>query len=465
LSLLLKVLEGETDETVGQSRQLFHERALPNLSNNIKCGNSLIGPDYFSGRLIPDPDEMKRVNPFDWKREFPDAMGSGGFDCVIGNPPYVLGRETFDENIKKYLAYSFKGSKGKFDLYLYFTEKAINLIHELGKFGFIIPNTFLVNENAIYLREIIVCKTQIEIIKTFSDRVFSKAQVESVIIVLERNKNTPRNEISIENKNCYKISQSVFAETKDFRFNLLKDNISINLLKRIEEKSKRLGDISDICIGIQLGGSSKEAKKESFLANIKKDNVHKKVLDGKNINRYQKQWSGIYVRYGDWLHRKRDEKYFLTPKIIIRQIGATPIATFDDEYFYTLNTIYNLISTTNFNPKYFLAIINSSLGKWFWLKENSDFKTIFPKIKKTQIEAIPIRNLQLEKTVEKSCHDKIVKIVSAMLDLNNKLHLSETEQDKTVIKRQIDATDCEIDRLVYELYGLTEEEIKIIEEG
>ncbi len=88
LSLLLKVLEGETDQSLSLSLLSFSDRALPNLADNIKCGNSLIGSDYFTGKLIPDPDEMKRVNPFDWKQAFPDAMKAGGFDCVIGNPPY-----------------------------------------------------------------------------------------------------------------------------------------------------------------------------------------------------------------------------------------------------------------------------------------------------------------------------------------------------------------------------------------
>ncbi len=89
LSLLLKVLEGESDETLKRQLSFVHERALPDLGQNIKCGNSLIGPDYFAGQLMPDEDEMRRVNPFDWKTEFPEIMKAGGFDAVIGNPPYV----------------------------------------------------------------------------------------------------------------------------------------------------------------------------------------------------------------------------------------------------------------------------------------------------------------------------------------------------------------------------------------
>ena len=90
LSLLLKVLEGETDESLGRQTQmkLFDERALPNLDRNIKWGNSLVGSGYCTGSLISDPEEQKRVNPFDWKAAFPKIMKVGGFDCIIGNPPY-----------------------------------------------------------------------------------------------------------------------------------------------------------------------------------------------------------------------------------------------------------------------------------------------------------------------------------------------------------------------------------------
>ena len=90
LSLLLKVLEGEDEQSVGQMG-MFHERVLPNLANNIKCGNSLIGWDFYEGQQLGlmDEDERYRVNALDWKQEFPAIMQAGGFDVVIGNPPYI----------------------------------------------------------------------------------------------------------------------------------------------------------------------------------------------------------------------------------------------------------------------------------------------------------------------------------------------------------------------------------------
>ncbi len=90
LSLHLKVLEGENEETLSKQLKLFQERALPDLRQNIKCGNSLIGPDFYDGQsTLLDEEEMRRINTFDWEAEFSEIVSNGGFDAVIGNPPYI----------------------------------------------------------------------------------------------------------------------------------------------------------------------------------------------------------------------------------------------------------------------------------------------------------------------------------------------------------------------------------------
>jgi predicted type IV restriction endonuclease len=110
LSLLLKVLEGESNETINRQLKFFHERALPDLGNNIKCGNSLIGPDFYDNQQISllDEEERYRINAFDWEVEFQEIMKKGGFDAVIGNPPYVVvkgGRYTGFEESKEIIKY------------------------------------------------------------------------------------------------------------------------------------------------------------------------------------------------------------------------------------------------------------------------------------------------------------------------------------------------------------------------
>ncbi len=375
-----------------------------------------------------------------------------GFDVVMANPPYVLGRETFGDKMKKYLSENYGAYGGKYDLYIYFTEKGISLLKKNGLLAYILPNTLLANVNAQNVRRIVLENTSIKIIRTFDSKVFA-AQVESIVIIVKKDGNNESNQVLIKGEDDCHIPQSFFTENAEFRFNLNIDLPTANLIKKINNVSMSLGSISDICIGIQLGGGSASASKKNFISSIKKDETYKQVLDGKDINSYQTSWKGLYVRYGSWLHRKRNEKYFLNPKIIIRQIGSTPIATYDGEQFYTLNTVYNLIGLDDrYSLKYVLGIINSKLGKWFWIKNNSDFKTLFPKIKKSQIETVPIYDLDLANSDDRGKYDRIVAHVNQILSIKQaapNIGVSELEN--------------EIDQIVYLLYDLTCEEVAIVE--
>ncbi len=121
LNLLLKALEGETQASINQQMQLFHERVLPNLGNNIQCGNSLIGPDFFDSQLELFPEQIKKVNAFDWQQGFPKVFENGGFSAVIGNPPYV--RQELLGDQKAYFKTRYKVFHGMADLYVYFLRK------------------------------------------------------------------------------------------------------------------------------------------------------------------------------------------------------------------------------------------------------------------------------------------------------------------------------------------------------
>jgi len=135
LSLLLKALEGENDATLSQQMTLFHERALPNLSDNIQCGNSLIASDF---SMLPE--DLICVRAFDWPAQFPDAMKAGGFDAVIGNPPY--GR-LLDEADERYVTERCKAFSATPDVYVAFIEYAIHVIKPGGRVSFIVPSAWL----------------------------------------------------------------------------------------------------------------------------------------------------------------------------------------------------------------------------------------------------------------------------------------------------------------------------------
>jgi adenine-specific DNA-methyltransferase len=494
LSLLLKCMEGETSASISHQFQMFNERVLPTLDNNIKSGNSLVDTDFYDSQF--DFGEEKKIKPFNWQKAFPEVFSprlskkvqvfkpdmdvneiqtleepliayneetTGGFDVVIGNPPYVLGRETFDDSVKKYIANKYYSYGGKYDLYVFFCEKALKLLSEKGRFSFIIPNTILVNENATKIRELILKNYYLETIHVFKNKVFENAQVETVILIIENKKAKKDSNITIEQDKTVKIPTEKFLKGKNFKFNVSMDDNSDKLLEKISACSIPLGDLTDTCIGIQLGGSHGSDTKADFLSDRAADKTWKKVLDGKDINTYKLNWRNVFVRYGNWLHRKRDEKYFLNPKILIRQIGKTPVATFDENNFYALNTLYNVISVSDYSPKFLLAIINSKLGKWFWLKKNSDFKTLFPKIKKSEIEAIPICKIDFKNKSQNAFYNEVIKNVESILKLNGEISNSKLATKAEQLQGKIDYCESRINEIVYQLYGLTEEEIKIVE--
>ncbi|MFO7898904.1 MAG: N-6 DNA methylase, partial [Planctomycetota bacterium] len=200
LSLLLKVLEGETADTLGRQMRLFRERALPNLGDNIKCGNSLIGPDYFADRLdgTIDPDELRRVNPFDWEAEFPGILGKRvpekrrGFDAVIGNPPYVR-QEALGEN-KQYFANTYEVFDSSADLFVYFFEKGLRLLRPGGRFAMIVSSSLMFARYAAGLRQRLVNQYHVEKVLDFGGlRVFVQAQDVSVCIpVIKKGASTGR---------------------------------------------------------------------------------------------------------------------------------------------------------------------------------------------------------------------------------------------------------------------------------
>ena len=162
LSLSLKVLEGESQETIGAQLGLFKERALPDLGRNIQCGNSLIGPDYYEGRQLTmnfiDNEERHRVNAFNWQAAFPQVFFAGGFDAVIGNPPYIRILNLVDYypgEVRFIQSHYSTASFGKVDIYVAFVEKGIQLLNKNGCLGFILPNKFMQADYGIGLRTLL----------------------------------------------------------------------------------------------------------------------------------------------------------------------------------------------------------------------------------------------------------------------------------------------------------------------
>ena len=180
MSLYLKMLEDCPDL---QREIQLSDLILPDLKNNIRCGNSLIEPEYFLSKLIPNADEMKQIQPFDWKKHFPD-----GFDCVIGNPPYIDSETMTKEYPLLRLAVqeTYKMTKGNWDIYIAFFEKGLQLLKSGGRLSFITPDKWISKSFGDQLR--IGTIENISIILDAGRKVFKRAKVDAVVTVFELNK-------------------------------------------------------------------------------------------------------------------------------------------------------------------------------------------------------------------------------------------------------------------------------------
>ena len=474
LSLLLKVLEGQAQLV------LFHkERALPDLGNNIKCGNSLIAPDFYEGKQLAmfDEEERYRINVFDWKKEFPQIFKrkNPGFDAVIGNPPWGA---AFDTDVRSYLVSRFPlvPTKTK-DSYFYFLSQSLYLSRESALLGFIIPNTWLLINYAKSYRQQMLSFRIREIID-HGDGVFKNAVVESSTLLLANSKDSaaPCRAVRFRKGNKiidHTLDKSIWLQDDYSRINLDIDQPKFYLLKKLRSKTSPFGTSCTIIWGIkpyQVGHGKPAQTKEMvnsriYHSAISKGKLWKPLLVGSNVNRYHIHFPGNqFIKYGEWLMYQSDESKMLNPKILLRQTSDVIRAFFDENKYYCQNSVF-IIHSETIHLKLLLGLLNSRLISFVYKLINPQTRKIFAEIKPSAIRQLPIYTPNLDDLKDKARHDRMVSLVQTMLDLNKQLAKSKTSHEKTALKRQIDTTDRQIDNLVYELYNLTKQEIAIIEES
>ncbi len=523
LSLLLKVLEGETDESLNAQMKLFHERALPDLDGNIKCGNSLIGPDFFGGRLDLDEDERRRINAFDWRAEFPQVFKGGGFDAVIGNPPYVR-QESLGE-LKDYFQSHYEAYDGVADLYAYFMEKGLGSLRDGGLFSIIVSSSFLRASYGRALREALKKHAAVLRLVDFGGLpVFANAKDTYVCIpLLEKGATPQRIEVariaSLENLDVEEYVHAHRYFVPQARFSAeawsLKSDEEAAVFDKIVKAGKPLGVYLNggLYYGIKTGLNEAfvidtETRNRLVAQDKRSAELIKPLLGGEDIRRYLFRETGqwlIFTRRGvdiarypairdhlaqwkedltpkkdktarrgrkpgryAWYEIQDDVAYFEVfdkPKIIFPDIAKSPRFSLDNDGRYLANTAYCIGS----DDPYLLGVLNSRLF-WFAISHISipfgvrageyRYRLIYQ-----YMEKVPIRVIDRKDKSDRARHDKLVALVEQMLKLHRDLAVAKTAHDKILVERQIAATDKQIDRLVYELYGLTEEEIAVVEGG
>ncbi|MBN1683916.1 MAG: Eco57I restriction-modification methylase domain-containing protein, partial [Gammaproteobacteria bacterium] len=551
LSLLLKVLEHETSETLNQQLGLWKERALPNLESNIKCGNSLIGMDFYEGRQTGffNEEEALRINAFDWEREFAEIFANGGFDAVIGNPPYIriqTMKEWAPLEVEIYKQRYTAASSGNYDIYVVFVERAFGFLKKQGRIGLILPHKFFQGQFGKPIRKFITQKKAlVEIIHFGAEQVFQNATTYTCLLFLSP---LPRDKFKFISVKKLKSPNEIFeaisksSSHDDYEEAILTQpdfggqewNFSSGkkdfVLSKLRHQPVTLGDITrKIFVGLQTSADRVyvlkilEWRKDSILcySNSLEQKVEieqgllKPFLMGKDVHRYKPlevknvvifpyfvedkkailmDQNSIKKRYPKgWKYllankeilstrekgkmRGSDFYAYIYPKnlaeferkkIITPEIALGCQLTYDETgTLYHTTKVYSFIFNENQQeqPLYFLGILNSKL-LWFFLKSTGyTLRGGYFTFKTEYLKPFPIRLIDFSVYKDKKGHDLIAKLVEKMLSLNKKFVTVKTAHEKTVLQRQIAATDRQIDQLVYQLYGLTEEEIEIVEQN
>jgi type I restriction-modification system DNA methylase subunit len=302
LSLLLKVLEGETDQSLSLSQLPFRERALPNLAANIKCGNSLIGADYFAGKLFTE--EIKIVRPFEWQRGFPDAMRNGGFDCIIGNPPWVslTGRFRNDictEDAIKYLIQTYSGNTYMPNMYEYFVSRGTTLVKKGGRFGYIVPDRLGFNKQFVQLRKRILDSFQIE--SLIYKMPFPDVTADTLVFILKREPCPDGHRIVISEFGLSPLSipQKEFRESTEHEWLYFADSSQMALIKRIAAGPSVI-PLSDTCKTTSGYGGKSE-----LVTDDRQNKRQVLTIKGDSIVRYfmrKHYWFEIQTRKYNWPH-------------------------------------------------------------------------------------------------------------------------------------------------------------------
>jgi tRNA1(Val) A37 N6-methylase TrmN6 len=466
----LRQLEGELYNTENQillfeetkAEKKAREKKITKLNNEIDKLKAEI-EDVESGRIYD--------NAFEWRFEFPEVLNDGGdflgFDVVIGNPPYVFARENFNESVKKYFADNYKTSQYQVNLFLLFIEKTISILKNKGKFTLIVPNSMLMVSSAKNLRKHLLSETSLNEIINLMGYSFEGVNVETIIISSKKERLTEASKVKILLNNnrefipIHSKNQSNFMQNEGFELNVFSDKQSDDIIQKLTFDSEILNDLVLIKAGLKAYESGKgnpkqtpdEVKKRIYDYDHKFDDNTHKYLEGKDVNRYLIKWSGTYLKYGENLAAPRSFNLFNSKKIIIREItGKYPqsiIATYTEEiYLFNMSNIAILEKENlEISLKYILGILNSKLMSYYFIKNTAkSVRQMFPKLILEDLRKFPIKKIG---AIEQQC---LISIVDQILTAKK----SNPNSDTTALEK-------EIDQLVYELYGLTEEEIKIVE--
>lgn len=480
LSLLLKMLEGENNDTLNAQTALFQTRVLPDLETNIKSGNSLIGSDFYDNVQINifDEAERYRINVFDWEDEFTQVFADNGFDVVSGNPPYGYMMSKAEQN---YYKSSYRSQNYQNDYYLLFLERYQRLLKDNGFLSVIISNTWLQSITFKGMRKYMSEEYTWDKILHLPKPVF-KAVIDTHVVVFRNKRFDEKSggslvvevELDRQISKMHEIPLNALPKTGE-PINIVQSLEAQNLYRKIVGQSKPLSHFCDVFNGVKPFEKGKGTppqtdevmKLKPYVAKRRlKGDSWKPLLRGSSINRYRLLWNEDYwIKYGPWLAAPRDPGIFsASQKIMVRQTGDSLIATLVYKDFVGRNNLHILLlKNEQTNLFYILGLINSKLMDFAYTSVNPEKGEALAEVKKWHIEQLPVKLTNSVKSENTGQPNKIADLAKTVLTLHKSHQDANTSQEKKLLERQIKSIERQIDQLIYKLYELTTEEIALVD--
>lgn len=484
LSLLLQTRQGEDDATLRGLRRRFPDRVLPNLDDNIKCGNSLIGPDFYAQGQLDLFDRRRRPNiaVFDWQAEFPQILRSGGFDVVIGNPPYVNARTVFQEQgeeIKRYFLRRYQTARRGYDLYVLFVEKALELLKEDGRCGLIIPNKIATLDYAEACRAMLLGQTTIEWIADVSDlRVFPTAGVYPYILVWRKAAPKAPHDIRVlyargaqdlrRSAHSRQVKQQDLSAAGGLAIHGTLDVESRVATQPLERRARLHSGTTGFAAERMAESLCEEdaAPGGEYFGFVVSGNIDRYRLALGNV-RFMNRRFARPVLSADLPHLTQNKRMlFRHRKLIIAGMARRLEVALDDRGGVALGVSVYAVAEMADDAPYLLGLLNSNLLSYLF-RIRFQAKRLsggFLAINKGQLAKLPVRVIDFSVAEERTKHDEIAALAERMTMLTGQRGEAGVRGKNTPLERQITETDAEIDRLVYELYGLTDDEIRTVED-
>jgi len=492
LSLVLKVLEGESDETIASQLKLFHERALPDLANNIKCGNSIIGTDYFLEQQLSlmDSDVRSGVNVFDWTTEFPNVFRRGGFDVVIGNPPYVDSEwmSRYLATWRQYCVGKYKAATGNWDLFCVFIEKAVQLCRRGGLASLIVPNKLGSAGYAAGARQVLAHDATLLTLRDYSSvPVFPVAVYPLVFLATNARPGRRARSVRYERMQQLYSGQAKVEQTADLGYekyfgsdpaqpwSIFQDVAETNPSPRLRADFPRLDSVCEVWGGATVAEAYELAPLLSEWQDDDREAL--RVVNSGTIDPFVSLWGVKRLRYlGDAFLRPvvaASMQSELPPariaqtkraKVILAGMTKQLEAVADPD-----GTFLAAKSTTivfgAYDPHFMAAILNSRLMGFY-------YRTVFGgnalqggylRIGPPQIRSLPFPQVDLAKAADRGLYEAVIASAKEAAKLATAIHSAATPHEANQRRRELAAVLKQLDTDVYQLYGLREAERGAVE--